>query len=292
MTRERDIERLLDAWFADGPTQVADRVFDEAVARVHRQHQRPAWRLLWREPHVTTPFKVVLAAAAFIVVFVAGFAMFGRSDGQVGGVAAPTPTPTPSPSPTQSPPPLPDGLLGGGDYVVRTTSTDPMAFTFTVPQGWTGFGGFFVGGPHLSGAPAGVGISVNHDPEVVTDPCDASVHTPPPGSSGPSVDDLVAAISARRDLQVSSATDATLAGYSGKRLDVQFPATLACGTGNQYLFAEPKGLYANGPANRWRIWLLDADGQTAVVVLLDYAATPAADRATAQSVIDSLRISP
>ena len=44
---------------------------------------------------------------------------------------------------------------------------------------------------------------------------------------------------------------------------------LACG--NQYVFAEPKGLYANGPANRWRVWLLDVEGETAVVVLLDYA---------------------
>ena len=63
--------------------------------------------------------------------------------------------------------------------------------------------------------------------------------------------------------------DTVLAGYTGKRLDVQFPTVLACG--NHYVFAEPKGLYANGPANRWRVWLLDVDGETAVVVLLDYA---------------------
>ena len=147
-----------------------------------------------------------------------------------------------------------------------------MAFTITAPEGWTGFGGFFLGGPNTSDAPNGIGISVNHDPQVVTDPCDASVHTPPPASSAPSVDDLVAAISAREDLQVSGVTDTVLAGYSGKRLDVQFPTELACA--NQYLFAEPKGLYANGPANRWRVWLLDVDGETAVVVLLDYAGTP------------------
>ena len=58
------------------------------------------------------------------------------------------------------------------------------------------------------------------------------------------------------------------------------------------MFAEPKGLYANGPANRWRVWLLDVDGETAVVVLLDYAGTPAVDRAAAQAAIDSVRITP
>lgn len=171
---------------------------------------------------------------------------------------------------------------------MRTVEGDPMAFAITAPEGWTGFGGFFVGGPNLSDAPDGVGISVNHDPQVTTDPCDGSAHTPPPGSSGPTVDDLVAAISARKDLVVSGVTDAVVAGHSGKRLDLQFPATLACD--NQYVFAEPKGLYANGPANRWRVWLLDVDGDTAVVVLLDYAGTPAADRAAAQAVVDSVRI--
>ena len=171
---------------------------------------------------------------------------------------------------------------------MRALGRDPMAFTITAPAGWTGFGGFFLGGPNTSSAPDGIGISVNHDPQVVTDPCDASVHTPPPASSAPSVDGLVAAISARQDLQVSGVTDTVLAGYTGKRLDVQFPAELACA--NHYLFAEPKGLYANGPANRWRVWLLDVDGETGVVVLLDYAGTPAADRAAAQAAIDSIRI--
>ena len=236
---------------------------------------------------MSAPFKAALALVAVIVVFVAGFAILGGSGGVIGGIAVPTPmTHVAHPLP----PPLPDGILRAGDYVMRPLPDDPMAFTITAPEGWTGYGGFFIGGPHLSDAPTGIGISVNHDPQVTTDPCDGSVHTPPPASSAPSVDDLVAAISAREDLQVSGVTDAVLGRLPGKRLDVQFPSVLACG--NHYLFAEPKGLYANGPANRWRIWLLDVDGETAVVVLLDYAATPAADRAAALAAIHSIRITP
>ena len=192
--------------------------------------------------------------------------------------------------PGSAAPPLPDGRLEPRDYVVRVVPDDPMAFTITAPEGWTGYGGFFLGGPQLSDAPGGVGISVSRDPEVVSDPCDSSAHTPSPGSAGPSVDDLVAALSARTDLHVSGVTDTVLAGYTGKRLDLQLPAGSACT--NHYVFAEPKGLYSNGPANRWRVWLLDVDGDTAVVVLLDYAGTPAADRAAAQAAIDSLRINP
>jgi hypothetical protein len=287
MTHERDTERLLDLWFADGPTRASDRVIDVVADRIGRQSQRPGWRLDWRRFAMNTNVKIAAAMAAVLIVAVVGYNLLPGSPAGFGG-PGPTASPSATPSPTPTPPALPDGRLTAGDYILRTVEGDPMAFAITAPEGWTGFGGFFVGGPNLSGAPDGVGISVNHDPQVTTDPCDSSVHTPPPGSSGPSVDDLVSAISARRDLAVSGVTDAVLAGHSGKRLDLQFPATLACE--NHYVFAEPKGLYANGPANRWRVWLLDVDGDTAVVVLLDYAGTPAADRAAAQAIVDSVRI--
>ena len=45
MTHERDIERILDHWFADGPDEAPDRVLDVVVDRIERQSQRPAWRL-------------------------------------------------------------------------------------------------------------------------------------------------------------------------------------------------------------------------------------------------------
>ena len=45
MTSERDIERILDHWFAERPTQVADRVLDAVSDRIGRQSQRPSWRL-------------------------------------------------------------------------------------------------------------------------------------------------------------------------------------------------------------------------------------------------------
>ena len=100
MTADRDIERLLDAWLADGPMQVSDHAFDEAVGRVHRQRQRPAWRLLWKEPRMSAPLKAALGAAAIFVVVVAGFMAFGRSNQSSGDRGArrrrPSPTPTPS----------------------------------------------------------------------------------------------------------------------------------------------------------------------------------------------------
>ena len=72
MTRQLDLEQLLDTWLDDGPTDTADAVFDAAVARVYRQRQRPAWRVSWRNALVTTNLKLLIAAAAVIVIAVGG----------------------------------------------------------------------------------------------------------------------------------------------------------------------------------------------------------------------------
>ena len=284
MNERSEIERALNIWFDDGPTRMPDRVVTVVADRIGSTRQRRRWRLQRRLLDMNFFAKAGAVVAAVVLIAVVGYNLLPGTSPGVGG----PPAQSPSASATPLPSALPDGSLDAGDYVMRALPTDAMAFVITAPEGWAGFGEFFMSGPSGSGSPEGVGISVNHNPEVVTDPCDGSVHSPSPASGAPSVDDLVAALSARQDLEVSGVTDTELAGYSGKRLDLQLPTDLAC---NHYVFAEPKGLYANGAANRWRVWLLDVDGETAVV-LLDYAATPAADRATAQTAIDSIRIIP
>ena len=57
MTQQRDIERLLDQWFSDGPGQAPDRVVDIVTDRIERQSQRPAWRLQWRPLPMNTYVK-------------------------------------------------------------------------------------------------------------------------------------------------------------------------------------------------------------------------------------------
>ena len=264
MTFEHDTERLLDTWLADGPTVAPDRVLAIATARIERQRQRPAWRLQdWRLRTMSTPARLAALVGALLIAALAGSLVLTGGGGRAAG-AFPALTPSPTASPAAA--------TRRVAWTRATTScagrpSDPMAFAITAPGGWTGYGGFFIGGPHKLAAirPASASRSTD-DPEVVTDPCDASVHSPSPSAGAPSVDELVAALSARQDLGVSGVIDTQLAGYSGKRVDLQLPGNLSCG--NQYVFAEPKGLYANGPANRWRLWILDVNGETAVVVLL------------------------
>ena len=105
MTRERDIERVLDAWFEPGPTEMPDRLFDDVLARVDRLPQRRALPTL-RFPPMDSRIRWLALAAAVLVVAVAGLALIYRPDGDVGA------SPSPSASATIPPSPVPAELFG------------------------------------------------------------------------------------------------------------------------------------------------------------------------------------
>jgi len=134
MTDQRSIERILDEWFADGPSVAPDRVLDVAANRIGRQRQRPAWRLLsWRDFPVITTSKLVAGLAAILVIAVIGIAVVLRPGGSnVGGqgptaspspVATPTPAPTPSPSSTV----LKSGVTGPGTFTASERTPMPSS---------------------------------------------------------------------------------------------------------------------------------------------------------------------
>lgn len=93
MNRDRDLDRLLDRWMAEGLTVATDRVLDVLADRISHQPQRPAWRFTpWRFVIMTRPARLVALAAVLLVVG-AGAVLLG------GGTTPPDP-----PSPSASPP--------------------------------------------------------------------------------------------------------------------------------------------------------------------------------------------
>ena len=105
MTQQRDIERLLDHWFGDGPGRAPDRVVDIVADRIERQSQRPAWRLHRRE---TTTVSIIpkpyAAVAAVLIVGVVGLAaVVGLAPRGGVGVSGPTSTPAATPPASAAP---------------------------------------------------------------------------------------------------------------------------------------------------------------------------------------------
>jgi len=102
MTAERNVEHVLQRWLVDGVDEMPDRVYLSILDRVERQPQQRAWRVSWRDSHVNSYLKPLLAVAAIVVVAVAGFAILRPSGTGVGGPPA-TELPTLSPAPSTSP---------------------------------------------------------------------------------------------------------------------------------------------------------------------------------------------
>jgi len=240
MTRQLDLEQLLDIWLDDGPTDTADAVFDAAVARIYRQRQRPAWRVSWRDTLVTTNLKLLIAAAAVIVIAVGGIALLGRPSASMGSPSVPpsvSPPTSPSPSPTTAPSAravFPSwwstdnasgtaaGILPAGNWTTRSFAP---GFAFTVPEGWVnsgdelGFYGLFSDTPAnqaefaASEALADAIIMGPRDSPYFV--CDAwEDHR---GSSA----EMVASMVANEALATSEPIDVTIGGLTGKQIDVR-----------------------------------------------------------------------
>jgi hypothetical protein len=109
MNRPTDIERVLEAWFLDGPMEMPDRLFDGVLDRVERAPQRRLARLHLRFTDMSPQLRLFAGAAAVVVVAGIGVGLFGGLRGNEIGV-----TPTLSPAPTISATPSPSSSTAAG----------------------------------------------------------------------------------------------------------------------------------------------------------------------------------
>jgi hypothetical protein len=251
--------------------------------------------------------------AALVVLF----AVTGCTTGQPSGGGSPSPSlaaPSMAPTPTTSPPSpiasaavqaVHDGTLDAGTYRIGQWDTacserqpgchisrahDAMHVTITVPDGWAGIMGSIWLDEIGNGAPDGAGLLLGRGAWLLSDPCTKAQHVVAADVEvGPSVDDFANALADHPLLEVTDPIDVTLAGYSGKYVDLQVPADISmC---EVYRPFDP-GIYAQGPGHQWHLWILDVDGLRLVVQSTDYAGTSAKHRSELQAIVDSIEIEP
>lgn len=125
---------------------------------------------------------------------------------------------------------------------------------------------------------------------VYVDPCDAAAgELEPP--IGPSVDDLVAAISELPEFQVTAPVDVTVGAFRGKEIEVtaldsgdDCPEVIAFRAGDED--------YDLLPGQTERMHILDVDGVRIVMRILEPAGRDAAGEAELHQILDSIRIEP
>jgi hypothetical protein len=319
MNARSDTERILDAYLAPEADRLADRVIDAALADIARTPQRRSWWPAWRSDRMNTYAKLIAAAAAVLVIAVVGYQFLPRNGG-VGGEPSAQPSPTatssptaqPSPTATSSPaaagiPPLPEGSLAAGTYRLRPFASETMTIDATVPDGgWLGNPPGGLSGPVGEGnGPNGVFIAFLKAQTINSDPCHwdkaGNGSAPQEGDIevGPSVDDLAAALATSTTYEATTPVDATLGGFSGKRLEVQLvPDPSGCDTWSgdvdQYFVfgGRDGGTYSQGGPNTWQVTIVDVEGTRLIAVLVAYEETSAADRSVAQGILESVVITP
>jgi len=305
MNQQRDIERLLDHWFSDGPDQAPDRIVNVVTDRIERQSQRPAWRLHWRPSPVNAYAKIAVAAAAVLIVAVLGYNLLPAGPTGVGAPApsaSPTPTAAPTGTPVSSGPvALPDGALAGGRYRVQPFAPSALAVTADIPAAWIGFpDNAAVTSPNDSG----ILISFMTTNGLFRDPCNWDVDGTKTAHTGdvavgPTVDDLVAALKANGSYPSSAAGPVTFGRFAGQELTLQLPGEnviRSCDrragetTGDYFVF--PDGYYAQGPNNRWHLYIVDVDGTRVITMISIAEGTPEADVTAAEAIVASFAFAP
>ena len=311
MTTDRDFDRIATAWLADGPEELSERVLDAVVDEIHVTRQRHALRLPRRFESMSTPARV--AAAALIGVLAIGGAFYAlNSQPSVGG-PGPTPSASASPTPSPSPVALLEGPLTPGTYVTKPfdnadgiddgdlgicmsedssftedPADDAIRISFTVPDGWHGAPrhSVWLAQVEHQGPPGGAWLVFERGAKLYTEPCGSTV--PPDIPVGPTVDDFANALAAQPKLDVTTPVNVELAGYRGKYLDLQVPADIST-CPDTYWPYEP-GFYAQGPGQRWHLWILDVNGVRVVIRSMDFAATSAQHQAELRAIVDSIQI--
>jgi len=305
MTAQRDPDRLINAFLMEGQTELADPVYDAVRASIEHTRQRAVIGP-WRMPTMNKLVPIGLGAAAVVVILVIGTQLLGpAAPSGVGGAPSPTAAPTTAPSPTPEPsvaaPSPSDGSLPEGSFVLSSSDTplpNGIASTVTIAApGWRGDPGAGVlvkGGEHGAGM-----IGPWHEPlYVYGDPCHWSTTTPKAPAT--TVDEIVAALASQASRDASAPVDVTLDGYKGKVITLHVPEDLKVpdeGTftdcdedkfGSWGTTSEPTARYHQFPGQIDEVWIVDIDGQAAVINGSYYAETPAETVAEMRAIINSI----
>ena len=302
MTTRNDVDRQLNSFLRDGPDELPDTSFDAVRGRTEQTRQQVVLGP-WRVPEMNKVVTIGLAAAAVVVVAVfVGVQLFGSPSGGTGGPGDElTVTPPSSPSVAQTaaaqfpvfpgpPRPVDPGIYDLGSEFLGPDF--PVSISFVVPAGWLSCAN---NAGLLCPADGVGGVNIINVTNVVADPCDETTLRDP--SVGPTVHDLVTAISRLPWSAVTPPTDVTVDGFHGTELEVTAPTRSPCGGTDDFAtwthVLTPERAAGVAPGERNRLLILDVQG--ARVVIAGYylpGTTSSQDLAEINAIIDSVRIEP
>jgi len=297
MTVNRNPDQLIRAFVLEGEDELPDRIYDVVRGQLHETQQRVVIGS-WRMPLINKSVGIALAAAAVVVIAIVGYQLLlGPNVGGPNPTDSPQPTPAPAPSGAAEELPV-SGLLVPGTYTFLPAGGTRLRGTLTVPAGWHALERAAVLKNASGEPPDGAGLlSWAGNLNVFGDPCQWAGSLPDP-PTGPTVDDLVAALLAQPVRDASAPTDIAVDGYSGVALELTVPADLDfadCDSGEFRSWTNAEGAvrFHQGPGQHDLLWIIDVNG-TRVVIDSGFFSdgTSAVDIAELQAIRDSIQFRP
>lgn len=293
MTGAGKSDRLIHAFLNEEELDLPERVYDTVRDHIDHQRQRVAVGP-WREPDMSDPARILLAAAAVVVVAFGAFQLF-QSGPATGGSA--TPSPTASPPQTATAGPSPSSAAASDTTPGTFVIDEPFAarVTFQAGPGWTLWGDVGSAGKgwykNSVNPPIGMGLTFWDATNVFVDACHGVLLDPPIDES---VDALADALVAQSDTVIVEDSEVTLGGYSGRYLEYRAaPDLSACQNGELLRWATGGGADRVAIVDEHdRVWILDVDGSRVIIDAFYFSGTPANDLAELQAMIDSIQIDP
>jgi hypothetical protein len=298
MTASRDPDRLIDAFLAEGRTELPDRTYDAVRAHIDRTRQRVVIGP-WREPRMPTFARVAIAAAAVLVAGVIGVNVLGGPGPNVGR-PGPSPTATASPSASLIPVPALGGDLEPGTYVMDKGDMSPVRTTLTFPAGWKAQGGgiFYKDALADPGAGPDIQFAFWTVDNVYGDVCNWRGSEPKP-AIGPTVEDLVTAFMEQGGRNALGVTDVTVGGYPAKKVELVLEdfGFSSCDGGEPRSWLSANGTggtggYIFGEGQRNIEYIAEADGERVVLDTMYLPGTSSANLAELDQIIESIRFEP
>ena len=300
MSTDRDVTRIVRSWLEEGVTALPDRVLDAVLDQVPATRQRRAWWPARRVPHMKASIKILVAAAAVVVIALIGINLVPRSGvGGPGSTPVPTATPAPTPSPTPAPTLPPSGTARARDVPIRTSAaghtsrsrcrpagtrirTSSASPTRTHPTAWSSTRGRTSPRSTTTRATGGR--------------CAVSV--------GPTVDAVVDCARGAEAGTTVTPVDITIDGFHGKEIDLMVPLTVTfdapsgasqCDGGLYTAWTLPTGKATDttrAPASTTCSTSSTSTARRSAIKRSFYEVNTAADRAELQAIIDSIKITP
>jgi hypothetical protein len=284
MNSERDLERAVRAWVAEGSEQLPDDYLDAALDEIS---MTPQGRARWRAPafsQMNNIMRLSIASAAVVLVAISGILLSPSSGVRGPGIVPPT-SPTPAATPIQLTAQDTSARLDAGTYAIGDPF--PVRVAVTTPDAWT----MWALTPDVTGvdkASRRTGFGLWIADNVFVDPCQPYLgELAPP--VGPSVDDLAAALEDLSFYEVTQAIDVTFAGLPAKQLEITAPVDVAGCDGNTYAWSTPGGDRKFLTAGEHAVMtILEVDGTRLIVYAVDFPGASDADRAELEAVVQSI----